>query len=118
MAVDLALKANNSGLAREKFQFDAVTLARKLESDAERTAGPQSPLTAITLVVLGQALQTQGETAEAEKVLRRALAIREKAIEQKMVPFRQSALLKVARGETTTEEIFRVVPAEHLLSDE
>ncbi len=44
--------------------------------------------------------------------------IRTLALEEKMKDFRQSALLKVARGETTTEEIFRVVPAEHLLSDE
>ena len=28
---------------------------------------------------------------------------------------RHSALLKVARGETSTEEVFRVIPAEHLL---
>jgi general secretion pathway protein E len=44
--------------------------------------------------------------------------IRTLALEEKMKDFRQSALLKVARGETTTEEIFRVVPAEHLISDE
>ncbi|HEY1685454.1 MAG TPA: GspE/PulE family protein [Tepidisphaeraceae bacterium] len=41
--------------------------------------------------------------------------IRRTALEQGMVEFRQSALLKVARGLTTTEEIFRVIPAESLL---
>jgi type II secretory ATPase GspE/PulE/Tfp pilus assembly ATPase PilB-like protein len=44
--------------------------------------------------------------------------IRDKAIEQNMLEFRQSAMLKVARGETSTEEIFRVVPTETLLVDE
>ena len=42
------------------------------------------------------------------------LAIRDKAVEQKMLPFRQAALLKLARGETTSEELFRVIPPEHL----
>jgi general secretion pathway protein E len=44
--------------------------------------------------------------------------IRVKAIEEKMVEFRHTALLKVARGETSTEEIFRVVPTEHLLLED
>lgn len=44
--------------------------------------------------------------------------IRAKAIEEKMLEFRQSALLKVARGETSTEEVFRVIPTEHLLLDD
>jgi type II secretory ATPase GspE/PulE/Tfp pilus assembly ATPase PilB-like protein len=47
-----------------------------------------------------------------------AREIRDKAIEQKMLQFRQSAMLKVARGETTTEEVFRVIPSEQLLLDE
>lgn len=45
-------------------------------------------------------------------------AIRDKAIEQKMLRFRQAAMIKVARGETSTEEVFRVIPAEHLLLEE
>ncbi len=49
---------------------------------------------------------------------RPAREIRDKAIEQKMLQFRQSAMLKVARGETTTEEVFRVIPSEQLLLDE
>lgn len=43
--------------------------------------------------------------------------IRHKAIEEKMLEFRLSAMLKVAQGETTMEEIFRVVPTEHLTED-
>ena len=35
-----------------------------------------------------------------------------------MLEFRHSALIKVARGETSTEEVFRVIPAEHLLMDD
>jgi type II secretory ATPase GspE/PulE/Tfp pilus assembly ATPase PilB-like protein len=41
--------------------------------------------------------------------------IRTKAIEEKMLPFRYAALLKVALGKTSTEEVFRVIPSEHLL---
>jgi type II secretory ATPase GspE/PulE/Tfp pilus assembly ATPase PilB-like protein len=44
--------------------------------------------------------------------------IRAKAIEEKMAEFRQSALLAVARGLTSTEEVFRVIPAEHMTSEE
>jgi len=41
--------------------------------------------------------------------------IRHSAAEAKMLEFRQAALLKVARGITSTEEIFRVIPSEHLI---
>ena len=34
-----------------------------------------------------------------------------------MLEFRQAALLKVARGLTSTEEVFRVIPPEHLMLD-
>jgi type II secretory ATPase GspE/PulE/Tfp pilus assembly ATPase PilB-like protein len=44
-------------------------------------------------------------------------AIREKAIEMKMLEFRQAALLKVAKGLTSTEEVFRVIPTEHMLME-
>jgi type II secretory ATPase GspE/PulE/Tfp pilus assembly ATPase PilB-like protein len=44
--------------------------------------------------------------------------IRVKAIEEKMAEFRHTALLKVARGETSTEEVFRVIPTEHLMLDD
>src|SRR5262249_22826282 len=76
----LALMQQITALARDGRYAEAGTLARKLESEAERTTGRQSPVTATTLVVLGQTLQTQGQTAEAEQVLRRALAIREKSL--------------------------------------
>jgi type II secretory ATPase GspE/PulE/Tfp pilus assembly ATPase PilB-like protein len=41
-------------------------------------------------------------------------AIREKSLEEGTIEFRQAALLKVAKGETTVEEVFRVVPTEYL----
>ena len=44
--------------------------------------------------------------------------IRQKAIAEGMVEFKQSALLKVARGETSVEEVFRAVPSEYLGVDE
>jgi CHAT domain-containing protein/Tfp pilus assembly protein PilF len=76
----LALMQRITALAKEGRYAEATTLARKLESEAEKASGPQSPLTATTLVVLAQTLQTQGQTAEAERHLRRALAIREKRL--------------------------------------
>jgi type II secretory ATPase GspE/PulE/Tfp pilus assembly ATPase PilB-like protein len=42
--------------------------------------------------------------------------IRDKAVSQHMLEFRRSAMLKVARGETSTEEVFRVIPSEDILS--
>jgi general secretion pathway protein E len=47
-----------------------------------------------------------------------ARQIHEQAMQEKMLDFRQAALLKVARGQTSTEEVFRVIPTEHLLIDE
>lgn len=44
--------------------------------------------------------------------------IRNKAVEQGMLQFRQAALLMVARGQTSTEEVFRVIPTEHLLLED
>jgi general secretion pathway protein E len=44
--------------------------------------------------------------------------IRAKAIEEKMLQFRQAALLKVALGKTSTEEVFRVIPSEQLLQQD
>ena len=44
--------------------------------------------------------------------------IRERAVEEGMLEFRQSALIKVAKGDTSIEEVFRVIPSEHLLIDE
>lgn len=76
----LTLMQRITSLAKEGRYGEAVGLARKLVGEAEKNSGRQSPLTATTLVVLGQALQTQGETTEAEAVLRRALAIREKSL--------------------------------------
>jgi type II secretory ATPase GspE/PulE/Tfp pilus assembly ATPase PilB-like protein len=40
--------------------------------------------------------------------------IRQKAIDEGMVEFRHSALLKVAQGQTTIEEVFRSIPTEYL----
>jgi len=48
---------------------------------------------------------------------RPARMIREAAATGKMMEFRHSALLKVAKGITSTEEVFRVVPSEHLLEE-
>jgi len=40
--------------------------------------------------------------------------IRQKAVSEGLLEFRQAALLKVARGQTSTEEMFRVIPSEVL----
>jgi type II secretory ATPase GspE/PulE/Tfp pilus assembly ATPase PilB-like protein len=44
--------------------------------------------------------------------------IRQKAVEEGMLDLRRAALLKVAQGITSTEEVIRTIPAEHLLPDE
>jgi len=44
--------------------------------------------------------------------------IHDQAMKENMLDFRQAALLKVARGLTSTEEVFRVIPTEHLLLDD
>lgn len=40
--------------------------------------------------------------------------IRQKSIEEGLIEFRRSALLSVARGETSIEEVFRAIPTEYL----
>jgi type II secretory ATPase GspE/PulE/Tfp pilus assembly ATPase PilB-like protein len=45
-------------------------------------------------------------------------AIRQQAIQDGMVEFKHSALLKVARGQTSAEEVLRVVPTEYLGLDD
>jgi len=42
-------------------------------------------------------------------------AIRKKAVEEGMIEFRHAAVLKVAQGLTSIEEVVRVLPAEYLL---
>jgi type II secretory ATPase GspE/PulE/Tfp pilus assembly ATPase PilB-like protein len=44
--------------------------------------------------------------------------IRNRAAEEKLLEFRHAALLKVAQGETSTEEVFRSIPTEHLVAVE
>jgi type II secretory ATPase GspE/PulE/Tfp pilus assembly ATPase PilB-like protein len=44
--------------------------------------------------------------------------IRARAAQEHMLEFRHAALLKVARGETSTEEVFRAIPTEHLVGEE
>jgi type II secretory ATPase GspE/PulE/Tfp pilus assembly ATPase PilB-like protein len=44
--------------------------------------------------------------------------IRKKAMEEGMIEFKQSALLKVAKGLTSAEEVLRVVPTEYLGLDD
>jgi type II secretory ATPase GspE/PulE/Tfp pilus assembly ATPase PilB-like protein len=48
----------------------------------------------------------------------RARRIADKAMEQGMLDMRRAALLKVADGITSIEEVIRAIPAEHLLPDE
>lgn len=43
--------------------------------------------------------------------------IRQKAVDEGMVEMRQAALLAVARGETSIEEVFRSIPSDYLLGE-
>ena len=76
----LTLMRRITALAQEGRYGEAIPLARKLVAEAERSSGRQSSLTATALVVLAQAQQAQGEVADAERGLKRALAIREKTL--------------------------------------
>ena len=65
------------------------------------------------------------EVLKASKEIRRLISdrrtvreIRDKAVEEGMLNMRRSALLKVADGVTSTEEVIRMIPAEHLMPDE
>ncbi len=65
------------------------------------------------------------EVLRATKDLRRMIfdrystrELHNKAIEEGMLDLRRSALLKVAAGITSTEEIVRLIPAEHLIPGE
>ena len=49
---------------------------------------------------------------------RSAREIRDGALRQGMLDLRRSALLKVAQGITSTEELIRVIPTEHLLPND
>jgi type II secretory ATPase GspE/PulE/Tfp pilus assembly ATPase PilB-like protein len=44
--------------------------------------------------------------------------IRAQSVAEKMIEFRHAALLKVALGETSTEEVFRAIPTEHLTGED
>jgi type II secretory ATPase GspE/PulE/Tfp pilus assembly ATPase PilB-like protein len=44
--------------------------------------------------------------------------IRRQAVEEGMIDMRQAALLAVGRGETSIEEVFRVIPSEYLKVDD
>jgi type II secretory ATPase GspE/PulE/Tfp pilus assembly ATPase PilB-like protein len=46
-----------------------------------------------------------------------AAVVRAKAIEEGMIGLRQAALIAVARGTTSVEEVFRVIPSEYLLDE-
>ena len=64
------------------------------------------------------------EIMEVTRTLRSLIAsnataadIREQAIKDGMIEFRKAALLKVAKGDTTLEEVFRVIPSEDLIDE-
>ncbi|MEM7681860.1 MAG: GspE/PulE family protein [Planctomycetota bacterium] len=61
------------------------------------------------------------EVMEVDPTLRRLIAdaadadrIRQAAIDNGMTPFRDNALVKVAQGKTSIEEVYRVIPSEYL----
>jgi len=65
------------------------------------------------------------EVLKTTKEIRRLIAerrtvreIRDQAVEQGMLDMRRSALLKVADGITSAEEVVRVIPTEYLMPDE
>src|SRR5215831_15104439 len=59
---------------------DAIPLGRQLVAALENIAGKDHPMAAMGLISLGDLYRLQGELDEAEPLLLRALAIREKAL--------------------------------------
>ena len=61
-----------------RFQ-EGIPVAARLVEVSEKTFGPEHPRTAVSLTTLANFYRTTGRFAEAEPLLRRALAIQEKA---------------------------------------
>ena len=79
--------------------------------DACRNLGYASRTGVFEVLTVGPALR--------EMILQRASAkdLRAKAVEEGLVVNRLAAILKVARGETSIEEVFRAIPAEYLTDE-
>ncbi|MHC4401592.1 MAG: GspE/PulE family protein [Planctomycetota bacterium] len=66
---------------------------------------------------VAEVLRVTKEIRQAILERRSAREIRREAIQRGMLDLRRSALLKVAQGVTSTEEVVRTIPAEHLLPE-
>jgi type II secretory ATPase GspE/PulE/Tfp pilus assembly ATPase PilB-like protein len=67
---------------------------------------------------VAEVLRVSRAIREAIHERRSTREIRQKAVEEGMLDLRRSALLKVAQGITSTEEVIRTIPTEHLLPDQ
>jgi CHAT domain-containing protein/tetratricopeptide (TPR) repeat protein len=76
----LSLMKKITALAQAGRYGDAMPLARRLVSEAERVGGPESAQMAIALQTLAQVLNTHGELSEAKVSFERELAILEKKL--------------------------------------
>jgi general secretion pathway protein E len=65
-----------------------------------------------------EVLRVSKETRRLIAERRTVREIREQAVNEGMLDVRRAALLKVAEGVTSTEEMMRVIPAEHLMPAE
>jgi general secretion pathway protein E len=64
-----------------------------------------------------EVLPTSGELRKQILSRQPMQVLHAKAIEDGMIEFRQSALIKVAQGQTSIEEIFRTIPQEYLTAE-
>jgi CHAT domain-containing protein/tetratricopeptide (TPR) repeat protein len=76
----LSLMQRITELSRAGRYADAISLGQQLVAEAEKMAGKEHPMVAMTLFTLAELHRMQGDLAEAEPMLKRVLAMREKAL--------------------------------------
>jgi hypothetical protein len=75
-----ALMRRITELSRASRYADAIPHARRLVAEAEKMAGKDHQLTAMTLFTLADLHRMQGQFHEAEPMLKRVLVIRERTL--------------------------------------
>ena len=76
----LSLMQRITDLSRAGRYADAIPLGQQLVAEAEKMAGKESPMVAMTLFTLAELHRMQGDLAKAEPMLKRVLAMREKTL--------------------------------------
>jgi type II secretory ATPase GspE/PulE/Tfp pilus assembly ATPase PilB-like protein len=91
---------------------EGQTLYTAVPAEGNHMSGYSGRTGVFEIMLMSKALRALINTAAP------ASAIREQSIKDGMLEFRKAALLQVARGTTTMEEVLRVIPTEELLIEE